>query len=253
LDAGSFGWPEQFIHMEKAPDFIYAIGDVHGCIRPLRLLHELIMADWAKTEAPALIVMLGDYIDRGPSSADVLQFLSEPLPPGLQRICLLGNHERLMLDVIDRKCALSDWLWIGGKQTLRSYGIDIDYLRNELGLSLTDIQQRIATALPVHHLDLLRRMPLMISTPSHVFVHAGIRPGVALSRQKDHDLLLIRDDFLQSNRPHADKIVVHGHTQQGKVLSQGRISLDTGVHLGGRLTSARISPMGIKLASVSAG
>ena len=222
---------------------IYAIGDIHGCYDLLVDLLDRIVADvrQEKAENDATLVFLGDYIDRGPATADVLSALLwlERHSP-LSTIFLKGNHEQVMLDYIDDPTRPQQWLRFGGRATLHSYGLDLP----EIPLSDAEhlrLRDRIVDHLPASHLDFMRRLRLLHETERFVFVHAGIRMDVPLRKQKDGDLLWIRDGFLEE-RPAGEKRIVHGHSWVGdrpEVLAH-RIGVDTGAFKTGVLTAVKI-------------
>ncbi len=210
---------------------IYAVGDVHGCADRLVMLHARIAADAAARPGPRrmVLVYLGDYVDRGPDSAGVLDLLGEPPPlRGAEAVTLMGNHERMMLDACDpdgHPGALPFWLDNGGEATLESYGQGWD-------LDPTSL----ARALPPAHLALMRRCPLSWSAGGYLFVHAGVRPGVPLHRQDPADLAWIREPFL-SFEGRLPQVVVHGHTPTRlPEIRPHRIGIDTGACFGGDLT-----------------
>lgn len=247
---------------------VYAIGDVHGCADRLAALHALIAADatarpvggvpettahgpprlaalggrgpatplrhaQARPHTPArpmtriVLVHLGDYIDRGPDSARVLQRLLGPPPvPGAEMVNLVGNHEVMMLDAADPHShpgAMAFWLENGGAETLASYGA-APHDRDPFGM------------VPDDHLSLLRRCALRWVAGDYLFVHAGVRPGVAMDRQDPFDLLWIREPFL-SYEGDLPSVVVHGHTPAAAPsVRPHRIGIDTGACFGGDLT-----------------
>jgi len=206
---------------------IYAIGDIHGAIAKLRALHALIAADLAaRPVASALLLHLGDYVDKGEGSRAVLDHMTGEGLPRLDTIDLMGNHEETMLAALDGDgAAAADWLWGGGRATLDSYGVPGDAPRE-------DWPQHV----PPAHLRFLRRLHLMHQEGGYLFVHAGIRPGVPLEEQSREDLLRIRHDFLGSARDHG-VVVVHGHTAGfNPVVRDNRICLDTAAWSGGPLT-----------------
>jgi serine/threonine protein phosphatase 1 len=208
---------------------IYAIGDIHGCLDPLQALHQAIAQDLAaRPAADALLVHLGDYVDRGPDSAGVVGLLAAGPPiPGLRTINLMGNHEFMMLDAIasGEQEAADLWLSNGGADTLYSWGVP-----------RTAKPADWAGRIPVAHLMFLRDLTLMHQEGPYLFVHAGIRPGVRLRQQARQDLLWIREPFL-SAKADLGLIVVHGHTPSREpVVRANRIGIDTGAVLGGVLT-----------------
>ena len=207
---------------------IYAIGDIHGAIDKLRDLHAQIAADLrARPVASALLVHLGDYVDKGADSRAVLDHLIEADPvPGVQTLNLTGNHAETMLAALSGEgAAANDWLWSGGRATLDAWGIAPEAPRE-------DWPGHFAP----HHLRFLRRLHLHHQEGGYLFVHAGIRPGIPLEDQSREDLLRIRHDFLGSERDHGI-VVVHGHTAGFQpVVRDNRICLDTAAWSGGPLT-----------------
>jgi serine/threonine protein phosphatase 1 len=231
--------PRPRLKLDLSGTAVYAVGDVHGCLDELLALERNIAEDASTLPAAKLILMLGDYVDRGPASAQVLDHMVAPPPPGFERICLAGNHEIAMLDYLDGRTSLQSWLRIGGEPTLLSYGIDhrrlLDLYRDE-----RQIDEAIRDAIPPDHVAFLRSLPVLVEAGRYVFVHAGIRPGVALDRQTDTDLVFIRSAFFE--RAHLlTRYVVHGHTPVEEARREGmRVNLDTGAFFTGRLTGLRI-------------
>ncbi|WP_416357055.1 metallophosphoesterase [Aureimonas phyllosphaerae] len=224
------------------PDVIYAIGDVHGCLGALLDLERAIVKDSARWPGFKLIVMLGDYVDRGPESAGVLAHLSKGPPVGFRRVCLCGNHDDLFLRIFQEPSSLHAWLDIGGSKTLQSYGIDFPQLQQELRNGSVWATDFIRSTVPPEHLHGLARLPVSLTTPTWFFAHAGARPGIALERQTDEDLMWIRREFLEAPAGSFDRIVVHGHTPTAVPYYDAfRIGVDTGAFGGGRLTAARLT------------
>lgn len=227
---------------------VYAIGDVHGRLDLLLDLEQRIVRDAERFEGPKRIFMLGDYIDRGPSSADVLDHLASQPPEGFSRVCLTGNHEVAMLDFIEGRLPLSHWVAIGGDATLASYNIDVDHLRKAYP-SEAKLQHFVRTRIPGRHVEFLRRLPVLIDTPHAIFVHAGLRPGVSVGKQTDEDLVSIRSEFLNSASP-MPKMIVHGHTPGDRVTVRNNcINLDTGAVFTGRLSAVCLSEGRIRFTS----
>ena len=223
------------------PAAIYAIGDVHGCLDQLLELEALIAADGLGIEGEKWLVTLGDHIDRGPDSAAVVSHVMDAAPAGFRRFSLLGNHESLLLDFIDNPAANADYVEWGGLDTLRSYGISLDYppLRSNAA-----IRQQLLAELPAEHLAFLRQLPLYLSLPGWLFVHAGIRPGVPLAQQADDDLIWIRAPFLTSQLTGGLRIV-HGHTPGADIVATPhRIDVDTHCYHTGKLSAVRVTPDG---------
>jgi serine/threonine protein phosphatase 1 len=198
----------------------YAIGDIHGSYRKLRNLLDHCKEHRGATEYR--IVFLGDYIDRGPHSREVVDLLIETQSQTPDHvICLRGNHEDMLLNAINYGDH-GPWLANGGAMTLASYGVG-----------------RAGDILPAH-LEWFRSLPLATADEKRFFVHAGVRPGVPLQQQSEEDLLWIREPFLSDPRHHG-LYVVHGHTPVRSgvpELRRNRLNLDTGAYLGGPLTAA---------------
>ncbi|WP_168880074.1 metallophosphoesterase [Rhizobium sp. P28RR-XV] len=217
----------------------YVIGDVHGRYDLLSALERKIFADAAGLPGRKLIIMLGDFIDRGPASAQVVGRLMASPPNGFDRICLTGNHEMAMLSYIDGEISLDDWVALGGDATLASYGVDIQKLKERYPKQ-KQLDTFIRTWLPDDHVNFLRRLPILLDTPEVLFVHAGIDPDRSISEQQDDDLVYIRSRFHDSAQP-LPKLIVHGHTPIRQAEVHGlRLNLDTGAFYTGRLTAARL-------------
>jgi serine/threonine protein phosphatase 1 len=213
---------------------IYAVGDIHGRIDLLNELLARIDTDIAlrPTESP-LYVFLGDYIDRGPSSRETIDRLIEH---GATNECvfLKGNHELIAIKCLSDRDLFDQWLRLGGVETLMSYGVPTETLAS--GGQIAELQAAFHDALPQAHFRFFRDLQSSFACGDFFFAHAGVRPNVELSRQKESDLLWIRDEFLSSNEDFG-KIVVHGHTPTLEVeVGPNRINIDTGAYATGRLT-----------------
>jgi diadenosine tetraphosphatase ApaH/serine/threonine PP2A family protein phosphatase len=207
---------------------IYAIGDIHGCDAQLGDLHEIIAEDLARRPVDQPVLLhIGDYVDRGADTAGVLRrLLAGPPVRGMSLVNLVGNHDETMLNALsgDRPAA-TDWLFAGGRPALASYGVDPDSPRESWPESV-----------PPGHRDFLRQLTLSHREGGYFFVHAGIRPGVALERQVREDLLRMRQPFLYSEADFG-AVVVHGHTPvKEPVVRHNRIAIDTGAVFGGKMT-----------------
>lgn len=226
---------------------VYVIGDIHGRADLLADLHRRILENAAKhrpsgpgepeRERTELVaVYLGDYVDRGMESRQVIDMLLARPLPGFRAVHLLGNHEQAMLDFQEDPSIGPAWMQYGGAATLFSYGINVQ-ARLPAGVErLAHLSAELKRTLPQRHLAFLRSLALMHEEGDYLFVHAGIRPGVPLDRQDRDDLLQIRDEFLGSDLSHG-KIVVHGHTiTERPDVRHNRIGIDTGAFATGRLT-----------------
>lgn len=215
---------------------VYAIGDVHGRADLLASVHEKIVAD-ARSSArlEKRVVYLGDYVDRGPSSREVLEMLMSAPLAGFTATCLMGNHEALLLQFLDDAACGPEWLAIGGLATLLSYGVgmpgDADMEQKFLAA-----QHEFREKLPKAHWKFLARLRMHAIIGDYFFAHAGVRPGIPLDQQNDTDLIWIRKEFLGSTSFHG-KIIVHGHSYKTEPeLLPNRIGIDTGAYATGRLT-----------------
>jgi serine/threonine protein phosphatase 1 len=208
------------------------VGDIHGRADLLDDLLEKIErdADDHPEDRARQLIFLGDYVDRGTASREVIERLIVGPLPDFTTVFLMGNHEQAMLDFLEGRTDGRAWLSYGGVETLMSYGIVPTQPRTVLRTALGDV-------LPANHLLFLRRCQLHHRVGDYVFVHAGVRPGVALEAQDPLDLLWIRDDFLQARDALSGKVVVHGHTvcESPEDLIY-RINVDTGAFFSGRLS-----------------
>lgn len=228
--------------MALEPDCIYAIGDIHGCFDKLIGLEQAIIEDARGIEGSKLIIFLGDYIDRGPGSSAVIDHIMGPPPPGFMRAWICGNHEEMLLDALESRLPLNDWLFHGGDQTLLSYGYDVAYRSRLLRGRTSAVLSEIVDVIPARHRNFLGKLPISFATPSRLFVHAGVRPGLSFAHQSDHDLLRIRGDFLDGPDPKIGRLVIHGHSPSIRpVRTPWRIGVDTGAYMEGPLTAVRLS------------
>jgi serine/threonine protein phosphatase 1 len=229
----------------QRPPLIYAIGDIHGCLEALLALEAQIIDDAHGVEGEKWLVYLGDYIDRGPQSAQVVEHLLGPPPDGFKRICLRGNHEATLLAALEDPVALQDWLTFGGDATLLSYGLDADRVDSlRYGGRASSRLQLVRAYIPDEHIRFFGELASILIVPGYIFVHAGLRPGIAVAEQDAEDMIWIRDEFLDIAHDYG-AVVVHGHTiaAEPELLSY-RIGLDTGCFATGRLTALKIDAAG---------
>lgn len=221
----------------KLPDGvrIYAISDIHGCAHLLEPMLRVIDADLARSKPRhAIEVFLGDYIDRGPDSRSTLDVLVKRSRRA-NTVFLKGNHEALLATTVRNPALLDDWLRVGGAQTLTSYGVSLPHPTPEQEERIALLRQ-FARALPPEHVQFLRNLRPSFTCGDFFFVHAGIRPGVPLSEQRETDLLWIREEFLESDERFS-KYIVHGHTPvRSAQLLPNRANIDTGAYATGNLT-----------------
>jgi serine/threonine protein phosphatase 1 len=225
---------------------LYVVGDVHGRLDLLLRLHGQIIEDARKGPAgDRRVFFLGDYIDRGPSSRQVLDFLMDPNRSGPPATHLLGNHEAMLLQFLEDSSIGEQWIAYGGLATLMSYGVSLKG-EGSTDQKLAAAQQALIENLPNTHREFLRTLPTHATAGDYFFVHAGVRPGVPLERQTDSDLIWIREEFLASHDFHG-KIVVHGHSYRTEPeVCANRIGIDTGAYATGRLTCLVLEGQGIR-------
>lgn len=221
----------------------YAIGDIHGALDKLQAAHALVAAD-AEVHGPAPVVHLGDLVDRGPDSRGVIDFLIEGMAAGRDWVVLKGNHDRMFAGFLTS----ADWhdpglrpdlSWLhprlGGAATLASYGV-----RSPADRRARAVQEEAAALVPAGHRAFLEALPAILHRGPAAFVHAGVRPGIALDLQLENDLTWIREPFLSDPRDHG-ALVVHGHTVVDRAEHRGnRVNVDTGAGYGGPLTAIAV-------------
>lgn len=235
--------PRQRLSFSQWPTAVYAIGDVHGCLDQLLALEEMIRQDAASLPGEKWLITLGDYGDRGPATKGVIQHLLDGPDIGLPRFSLFGNHEKLLLDFLRNPPAKVDWLRWGGLHTLASYGVEVDFSDAE-HRQMMRYAHDFERMLPPDHRAWLEGLPICLSLPGTLFVHAGIRPNMTLDQQSDEDLVWIRSPFLEAALPHGLR-VVHGHTPGPEpVVTPHRIDVDTMCFASGILTAVCLTPDG---------
>lgn len=214
---------------------VYAIGDVHGCLAELDQVLAAIEADEAaRAPARTTLIFVGDLVDRGPCSAQTVERVRTLAQTRSVR-CLLGNHEEVLIGALDGEPgALKLFCRIGGRETSLSYGIDAQEFEDA---DYAELSAALRRTVPAAHLRFMREMEDMIEIGDYLFVHAGVRPDIALSDQRPEDLRWIRTRFLDHAKP-LDKMVVHGHTISDEVqIRPHRIGIDTGAFHSGVLSA----------------
>jgi serine/threonine protein phosphatase 1 len=229
---------------------VYAIGDVHGRYDLLREILARLVDDHQSRPGhePAVMVFCGDYVDRGPQSAEVIEaVLWLKTHAAFEVRPLKGNHEQAFLEFLDRPEEARPWLRYGGAATLRSYGVPPPALSDD-DAALVRARDALLQTMPASHRSFLEGLEPMIVIGDYAFTHAGIRPGTPLQDQEEDDLLWIREGFLDVDGPF-EKIIVHGHTwvDARPQILEHRIGLDTGAYATGVLTAARISDQGLTI------
>jgi serine/threonine protein phosphatase 1 len=222
---------------------LYAIGDIHGQLGLLQAAHDRIADDIARHGAGP-VIHVGDLVDRGPDSRGVIDVLIDGMAAGRDWVVLKGNHDRMFTRFMANphepepglRAELS-WLHprLGGADTLRSYGVE-----NAGDRPVAKVHADAMAAVPQAHLDFLVARPTLHRAGDCVFVHAGIRPGVALEDQTETDLVWIREPFLSHDKSHGP-LIVHGHTALDQATHYGnRLNLDSGAAYGGPLSAVVI-------------
>lgn len=238
----------------EAPDGfrVYAVGDIHGRVDLLDRLHTMILEDAsdARPGVEKVVVYLGDYLDRGLYSKELIDFfLDDPLP-GFEAVYLRGNHDQYFLDFLVDPDKGASWLRFGGDATVYSYGVRIP---DEVtpALRMVYIRDRLLEAVPRRHLAFLGDLELARVIGDYLFVHAGVNPDRPLSKQTPEDLLWIRDAFLESERDFG-KVVVHGHSVTSvPEVRENRIGIDTGACYSNNLTCVVLEGVGKRFISTA--
>ena len=218
----------------------YVVGDIHGRADLLDRMHEMIATD--RDAAPPgtrarrnAIVYLGDYVDRGPGSFEVVECLVRAPLGGFESVFLKGNHEDFLLEFLADGSGGDVWMMNGGAATLLSYGVDVPGAFMD-AQGLGEARRRFRETVPADHLAFFQSLRTYYVAGDYLFVHAGVMPGIALEDQAEFDLLWIREDFLDHDSP-SDKVVVHGHSiSPAPEVRAGRIGIDTGAWHSGCLT-----------------
>jgi len=216
---------------------IYAVGDVHGRADLLDDLALRIEEDAAGASGLAITVFLGDYVDRGPDSAGVIDRLAQRDFP-TEFIALRGNHEDVLLKFLADATVLESWRNFGGLETLHSYGVDVQPAMR--GTGYEQVRRSFIERMPASHKRFFLETTLSAAFGDYFFCHAGARPGVPLDQQTPRDLLWIRGEFLDFQGSW-DKVVVHGHTPVAEPeLLKNRINVDTGAFASSVLTAVAL-------------
>lgn len=205
---------------------IFAVGDIHGSFEKLRDLMKIL--PWNRDRGD-LLLFIGDYVDRGPRSREVVQFLVDLKKGGGNFIFLKGNHEKMLLDFYTEHKDQMLYVANGGAETIASY------VEGAIG--------RKAFILPEDHLEFLVTLKLWHETEDYIFVHAGLRDGIPLEEQSEEDVIWIREDFIYSSYDW-NKRVIFGHTAlETPFVTPGKIGIDTGAVYGNKLTAVELPGM----------
>ena len=225
-----------------AGELIYAVGDVHGRYDLLKQLVAMVLDDWTARDPGVrpLLIFCGDYVDRGPHSAAVVEaMIWLQQRADIQACFLKGNHEAALMRFLDNPTDSAGWFRFGGIETLQSYGVSAP--APDDAAACLRARDLLLQRMPSSHLRFLERLELMLVVGDYAFVHAGVQPGVDLRGQREEDLLWIRQEFLADEGPF-EKVIVHGHSwtdDQPQILPH-RIGIDTGAYATGVLTAVRL-------------
>ena len=219
---------------------IFSIGDIHGCLKQLASLHDKIFNQFSFNKKNDLLVYLGDYIDRGPNSKDVINHILKLQKEKINSLFLMGNHEQIMVDFVFNKINnLRYWLNLGADQTFKSYKIEIaEFIKDGFEDDKIDrLRNVLLNELSNEHIHFLKNLRLSYSIGKYLFVHAGINPEKALKDQDKMDFLWSRSDQFFDKKFKFEKIVVHGHTPEKEVVNfPYRINIDTGCFFSRKLS-----------------
>lgn len=203
---------------------IFAIGDIHGCAQKLGELIGLIAANREKDT----LIFIGDYIDRGSSNRDVVDYVLQLKKEFKNVVCLLGNHEQMLLSYLEGEDE-EMYLYNGGKHTLSDYGI-----------TFSDTTGERKGKIPRAHLLFFQSLLPYHQTKDYIFVHAGLIPGISLDKQTIDDLIWVRYEFIDSNYDFGRQ-VIFGHTPMiNPLIMENKIGIDTGAVYGGKLTCVEL-------------
>ena len=202
----------------------FAIGDIHGNIEKL----EDLLAKIRPKEKDTLI-FLGDYIDRGDSSKEVVEALLQ-LARRCNCVFLRGNHEQLFLEYLEHGTGKDMWIDNGGRQTIKSYTGDTRALPGK----------KLVSSIPPEHMDFFTHLRWYFEDDDYIYVHAGVMPSIEMHRQDCFDFIWIRGDFI-NNPTGLKKKVIFGHTPQFEpVIMPDIIGIDTGAGHGRYLTAVKL-------------
>jgi serine/threonine protein phosphatase 1 len=224
---------------------IFAIGDIHGCLNELTSLHKKILTHDKFDVKNDLIIYLGDYIDRGKNSKEVINQILKLKNNKIKTVNLMGNHDEFMIDFLfNNKNNIENWLNFGLDQTLRSYGVEVvDFIKDGFGDDIIDqLRNTLLSTMSEEHVNFFKDLELSFSSEKYLFVHAGIDPKKTLGDQTKEDFLWSRSKSFFDKDFKAQKIIVHGHTPEENIINNPhRINIDTGCYFSGKLSSVCLS------------
>tara|TARA_E500000331_G_C17209744_1_gene693099 strand:+ start:75 stop:788 length:714 start_codon:yes stop_codon:yes gene_type:complete len=223
----------------------FAIGDIHGCLSQLTSLHKNILNYDKFNPRNDLLIYLGDYIDRGKYSKDVIDQILKLKNNNIKTINLMGNHDEFMIDfILNKKNNIKNWVNFGADQTFRSYGVEVvEYIKDGFDDEVVDkLRNTLLNKMDNTHLDFFKNLEISYSSENYLFVHAGIDPDKKLSEQSEKDYLWSRSEKFFSKDFKSEKIIVHGHTPEENIINDAfRINIDSGCYFSGKLSCACLS------------
>ena len=226
------------LHFPSLPAAVYAIGDVHGRLDLLLALEERIIADAAPIDGEKWIILLGDFVDRGPQTAELIEHILAPAPEGFKRFAIAGNHEVMMQAFLEKEPGTSRWIGFGGDETLRSYGFSLPEV-DKIAQGGSTADYLLSSQIPEGHVRFLRELPDALITPDYIFLHIGLNETHSIAQEVDLAASLSSDERDGSKQT----MIVHGHRVVSEPVVRGnQINVDTGAYETGRLSAARIVP-----------
>ena len=224
---------------------IFAIGDIHGSLTELTLLHKKILTHEKFDIKNDLLIHLGDYIDRGKNSKGVIDQIVKLKDEKIKTINLMGNHEEFMINFFSNKINnIKKWLNFGADQTFKSYGIEIvEFIKDGFEDDIIDnLRNKLSEKMGNNHINFFNNLEISFSTNKYLFVHAGIDPLKNLSDQTKKDYLWSRSNNFFHKDFMSKKIIVHGHTPVENITNHPyRINVDTGCYFSGNLSCGWLS------------
>ena len=220
---------------------LFAIGDIHGCLNELTKLHKNILSYEKFRVKHDLLIYLGDYIDRGRYSKNVIDQILKLKNNKIKIVNLMGNHDEFMIDFLfNRTNNIQDWLNFGADETFRSYGVEVvEFIKDGFEDDvISKLRNTLLKKMDDNHIDFFKNLQTSFSTEKYLFVHAGIDPTKKLSDQTKKDFLWSRSKKFFSKDFKFEKIIVHGHTPEQNIINDPyRINIDSGCYFSGKLTS----------------
>ena len=219
---------------------LFAIGDIHGCLKQLVSLQDKIFNYPEYKKENDVIIYLGDYIDRGPNSKEIIQNMVRIQKENIKSIFLMGNHEQVMIDFIFNKVNnLKYWIALGADKTFKSYNLGLaEFIKDGFESNkIEKLRTLFIERMPEEHQYFIKNLRLFYSIGKYLFVHAGINPEKVLKNQNKIDFLWSRSDQFFDKNFKFEKIIVHGHTPEKEVVNfPYRINIDTGCFFSGKLS-----------------